>query len=72
MLSGAAQGHGVVIADTRRAAEGLANGTLTTPFLGEVDNDASYFLLCPPQRARTPVMYALAAALHALIANQKV
>ncbi|HAT32165.1 MAG TPA: LysR family transcriptional regulator [Janthinobacterium sp.] len=69
MLSAAAQGHGVAIADPRLAAERLANGTLTMPFSEQVDNGASYFLLCPPRRAQNPDMHALTAALLALIGN---
>jgi LysR family glycine cleavage system transcriptional activator len=69
MLSAAAQGHGVGIADPRLAAERLANGTLIMPFPEEVDNGASYFLTCPLQRAQKPVIHALTAALLALIAS---
>jgi LysR family glycine cleavage system transcriptional activator len=67
MLSAAAQGHGVAIADPRLAAERLAGGALIMPFAERIDNGAAYYLTFPPQRARKPVIHALAAALLALI-----
>lgn len=66
MLSAAAQGHGVAIADPRLAAERLASGALLMPFGERVDNGAAYYLTFPSQRAQKPVMDALAAALLAL------
>lgn len=66
MLSAAAQGHGIAMADPRLAAGRLASGALVMPFPERADNGAAYFLTFPPQRAQAPLIHALAAALLAL------
>jgi DNA-binding transcriptional LysR family regulator len=59
-LTAAAEGHGVAIGDPRMAKERLAEGSLMTPFPEAVQNDASYFLVYPSQRATQPKIRALA------------
>jgi LysR family transcriptional regulator, glycine cleavage system transcriptional activator len=66
-LTAATQGHGVAIGDPRMAADRLAGNELVIPFVQEVENGASYYLVFPPQRAQKPIIRTLADALLELV-----